>query len=92
MLFMIIETFKSGAPTPIYERFTSRGRLAPEGLEYVSSWVSQDLTKCYQVMKTEQRELLYEWIRNWEDIVDFEVVLVVTSVEAKRRVLGEETE
>ena len=92
MLFMIIETFRSGDPAPVYKRFASQGRLAPEGLEYISSWVSEDLTKCYQVMQTERRELLDEWTRNWEDIVAFEVVPVVTSAEAKRWVLGETKE
>lgn len=97
MLFMIIERFHSGDPRPIYARFRSEGRLAPEGLTYVSSWVSEDLTHCYQLMETDKRELLDEWIGNWSDLVDFEVVPVVTSPEASKMVLkleskGEQTE
>lgn len=87
MLFMIIERFHSGDPIPIYARFRSQGRLAPDGLEYVSSWVSEDLTHCYQLMQTDREELLDEWIGNWKDLVDFEVVPVVTSPEGARRVL-----
>ena len=87
MLFMIIERFRSGDPVPIYARFRSEGRLAPEGLTYVSSWVSEDLTHCYQLMETDKRELLDEWIRNWKDLVQFEVVPVVTSAEASASVL-----
>lgn len=87
MLFMIIERFHSGDPIPIYARFRAQGRLAPDGLEYISSWVSEDLTHCYQVMRTDRRELLDEWIGNWKDLVDFEVVPVVTSPEAAKRVL-----
>jgi len=86
MLFMIIERFRSGDPKPVYTRFHEQGRLAPEGLAYVSSWVSEDLKTCYQMMETDKRELLDEWIANWRDLVDFEVVPVITSAEASVRV------
>lgn len=90
MLFMIIEHFHSGDPKPIYARFREQGRLAPAGLEYISSWVSEDLTTCYQLMETEKRELLDEWVGNWRDLVDFEVVPVITSAEASVRVMETE--
>ncbi|KAH7371342.1 hypothetical protein BKA66DRAFT_184586 [Pyrenochaeta sp. MPI-SDFR-AT-0127] len=86
MLFMVIEHFRGGNPLPVYNRFRSQGRLAPEGLTYVSSWVSEDLTTCYQVMETKERKLLDEWIANWNDVVDFEVVPVITSAEASSKV------
>jgi hypothetical protein len=66
----------------VYRRFRDRGRLAPDGLRYVASWVTEDLTQCYQVMECDERRLLDEWIANWQDIVDFEIVPVVTSTEA----------
>lgn len=82
MLYMIVEHFRGGDPVPVYRRFRDRGRLTPEGLRYVSSWVTQDLRSCYQVMECDQRGLLDEWMANWQDIVDFEVIPVVTSAEA----------
>lgn len=91
MLFMIIEHFHDGNPRPVYERFGQRGRLAPEGLRYVSSWVTSDLTRCYQVMECDDCALLDGWIRAWEDLVDFEVHLVVTSADASERVLSNST-
>lgn len=86
MLFMIVEHFRHGDPRPVYERFRNRGRLAPDDLRYVNSWVTSDLTRCYQVMECEDRALLDEWIAAWQDIVDFEVHPVVTSAEAAARV------
>lgn len=82
MLYMVIEHFRNGDPAPVYLRFRERGRLAPEGLRYVSSWVTRDLKRCYQVMETDDPALLHEWISRWEDLVEFEVIPVVTSAEA----------
>jgi hypothetical protein len=85
-LYVVIERFRNGDPKPVYRRFAERGRMAPEGLHYVSSWVTEDLTMCYQVMETAERALLDAWLANWKDIVDFEVHSVVTSQEAAQRV------
>ena len=82
MQFVIIERFRNGDPVPVYRRFRDRGRLAPDGLRYVNSWVTTDLTTCYQVMECEDRALLDQWIGSWSDIVDFEVIPVVSSPEA----------
>lgn len=81
MLFMIIENFKSD-PEPVYRRFREQGRLAPEGLRYVNSWVTSDFEKCFQVMECDDPRLLEEWMAQWRDLVDFEVIPVVTSAEA----------
>jgi hypothetical protein len=86
MLFMVIEHFRGGDARPVYRRFRERGRLAPDGLTYVSSWVTDDLTRCYQVMSCEDRALLDDWIAAWSDLVDFEVIPVITSPEASARV------
>jgi hypothetical protein len=86
MLFMIIERFRGGDPVPVYRRFRERGRLAPLGLTYINSWVTDDLAACYQVMECEDRALLDEWLANWADIVEFEVHPVITSPEAAARV------
>ena len=82
MQFVIVERFRDGDPVPVYQRFRERGRMAPEGLRYVNSWVSTDLATCYQVMECDDRRLLDEWIANWHDIVDFEVIPVISSAEA----------
>ena len=86
MLFMVIEHFHNGDARPVYARFRAEGRLAPEGLQYVDSWVTDDLRHCYQVMACDDRRPLDEWIARWADLVDFEVVPVVTSAEAAARV------
>ncbi len=88
MLYMIIERFRNGDPLPVYRRFRDRGRLAPDGLRYVSSWVTTDLKSCFQVMETSERALLDEWLGTWGDLVDFEVVPVMTSAEAASTVAG----
>lgn len=81
MLYMVVEHFK-GDPAPVYRRFRDRGRLAPDGLRYVSSWVTSDLQRCYQVMECDDYALLEQWMDQWKDIVDFEVIPVITSAEA----------
>jgi hypothetical protein len=82
MHYMIIERFRNGDPVPVYRRFREQGRLAPDGLRYVSSWVTANHAECYQVMECDDRRLLDEWMGRWSDIVDFEVIPVVTSAEA----------
>ena len=82
MQYVVVEHFRGGDPLPVYRRFRDRGRLAPEGLKYVVSWVSHDLTRCYQIMECDDRRLLDDWMAQWSDIVDFEVVAVMTSAEA----------
>jgi len=85
-LYMVIERFKGGDPVPVYRRFRDSGRRAPEGLTYVSSWVDVTLERCFQLMQTDDRRLLDQWIAEWSDLVDFEVVSVVSSAEAAVRV------
>jgi oligoribonuclease (3'-5' exoribonuclease) len=85
-LYMVVERFKHQDAVPVYRRFRDRGRLAPEGLTYVSSWVDEKLERCYQVMEADDRRLLDEWMAAWSDLVDFEVVEVVTSREAAERI------
>ena len=85
-LYMVVENFKNGDAVPVYRRFRDCGRLAPEGVTYVSSWVDDKLERCYQLMETEDRALLDQWITNWSDIVDFEVHPVISSKEAAERI------
>ena len=83
---MIIEHFKNQDPVPVYRRFRDRGRLAPEGLRCVSSWVDEKLERCFQLMETEDPKQLEQWIVNWDDLVEFEVYPVISSKEAAERV------
>ncbi len=86
MHYMIIEHFKNKDAVPVYRRFRDRGRLAPEGLTYVASWVDERMERCFQIMETEDRALLEQWMANWSDIVEFEVYPVITSKEAVEKI------
>lgn len=80
---MVIETFKD--KDEIYRRFAEKGRLMPDGLNYVSSWIDTDFKRCFQLMETENAKLFDEWIANWSDLTDFEVIPVITSKEAAEK-------
>ena len=82
MLFLVIEHFRDGDPVPVYRRFREQGRLASPDLRYVASWVTTDLARCFQVMECDDRAVLDAWIERWSDLVDFEVLPVITSPEA----------
>ena len=78
---MVVERFKEGTAREIYRRFRKKGRMMPEGLEYISSWTDLDFKVCYQVMQTADFTLFDRWIDNWRDLMDFEIVPVRTSAE-----------
>ena len=83
---MIVEHFRNQDPLPVYRRFRDCGRLAPAGLDYLSSWVDEKLERCFQLMETDDPKLIQEWIAEWDDIVDFEVYPVISSKEASEKV------
>jgi hypothetical protein len=83
---MVVEHFRNGDAVPVYRRFRERGRMTPDGLTYISSWVTPDLTRCYQVMEALDQALLEQWIASWSDLVEFEVHPVITSKEASERI------
>lgn len=85
MLFMIIEHFKPGKAPEVYRRFREKGRMAPEGVLYHNSWVDSCFHRCFQVMEAESEANIREWTSHWEDLVDFEIVPVLTSAEAARK-------
>lgn len=87
MHYMVVEHYRNGDAEAVYGRFRERGRMAPPGVEYVTSWVTEDLSRCYQVMACDERSLLDEWIEQWDDLVEFEVIPVITSEDAARRAL-----
>jgi hypothetical protein len=84
---MVIETFPDTAPV-IYARAGDQGRMLPDGLEYVDSWVDESLGRCFQLMETDDPSLFDRWIERWADLGSFEVVPVISSAEAAARVAG----
>jgi Protein of unknown function (DUF3303) len=87
MLYMVIERFKNASA--IYRRLHEKGRMMPEGLEYVSSWIDVDLRICWQLMRAEDESLFQTWIDNWKDLADFEIVQVRTSAEVREMMEGQ---
>jgi hypothetical protein len=81
MLFMVIEHFKDGRTKGIGARFAEHGRMLPDGVTYHASWVEPTGRRCFQVMEAPRRELLDVWTSRWNDLVDFEIVPVLTSAE-----------
>lgn len=87
MLFMVIERFRSrDAATAVYRRYRERGRMLPEGLQYVESWVEPGFGRCFQLMECDEPHLFQQWMERWEDLVEFEIVPVLTSKEAAEAV------
>ena len=84
-LYMVIERFKEGAPKAVYQRFRSSGRMLPDGLTYVSSWVEESFDRCYQLMETADAALLQTWMEKWQDLIDFDIHGVMTSSEAAEK-------
>ena len=84
MLYMVVERFKDGGVLEVYRRARDKGRMIPEGLEYVGSWVDLEFTTCYQLMRTDDASLFDRWTGAWKDLVEFEIVPVRTSAEASR--------
>ncbi len=82
MLFMVIERFKNRDAKAVYQRFHQRGRMLPDGLQYIESWTEPTFDRCFQVMECENPQLFQEWIAQWDDLVDFEIVPVVSSKDA----------
>lgn len=88
MHYMVIERFKPGRVADIYRRLVERGRMMPESLRYVDSFISADLATCWQVMETDDYGSFESWMSNWRDVMDFEIVPVLSSAEARARALG----
>lgn len=72
-LYMVIETFRAGAE-PVYARFGAEGRMLPDGLRFVESWLAADGGRCFQVMETDDPVRFAEWTARWNDLVDFEII------------------
>ena len=82
MIFMVIEHFRPGKAQDVSRRFRDRGRMVPDGVRYVVSWVDLEFRRCFQVMDANDAAALKAWSSNWDDLVDFEIVPVRTSEQA----------
>ena len=88
MLFMVVEQFKNRSARQVYRRAREKGRMLPDGLNYIDSWVATDFDRCFQLMETENPTLFRKWTERWEDLVEFEVIPVVSSEEANNAILN----
>jgi hypothetical protein len=84
MLFMVIERFKDAKA--VYRRLREKGRMLPEGLKYVESWVEAGYSRCFQLMECDDPNLFQEWVIQWQDLVDFEIVAVIESKQAAKAI------
>ena len=85
---MIIERFRPGKVKDLYKRFDEKGRMLPEGVHYINSWINAEVSICYQVMETDSEAKLQEWISHWNDLVDFEIIPVISSAMAREKVFS----
>ncbi|MFT5818908.1 MAG: hypothetical protein ACI8ZM_000129 [Crocinitomix sp.] len=88
MHYLIIEHFRKETVKELYQRFDEKGRLMPAGLNYIDSWINEGVSKCYQLMESDSLVALKEWIANWDDLADFEIVPVISSDEVRKKVLN----
>lgn len=79
MKYMVIETFKPGMVDAVYQRFAEKGRMLPQGLIYIDSWLSADRTRCYQLMETQDYSLFKKWTIHWDDLTDFDIIELIDS-------------
>jgi hypothetical protein len=86
MLFMVIERFKNQDAAAVYKRFQERGRMMPDGLKYIDSWVEANFNRCFQLMECDDPVLFQQWIARWHDLMEFEIIPVVTSAETKKSI------
>ena len=87
MLFMVIERFRDGDAKAVYRRFRDEGRQMPEGLRYVGSWIEVNFDRCFQLMECDDARMFQEWIINWNDLIEFEIVPVVSSEHTREVIL-----
>src|SRR5215210_1729305 len=87
MRFMVIERYTSG-PGPVYQRAAVQGRMLPDGLRYIDSWIVDDaaLDRCFQLMETDDPSLFDEWLDNWRDLYEFQIYPLIDSAQAAQRV------
>ena len=81
MLFMVVERFRNQDAESVYRRFREKGRMLPEGLAFVGSWVAADLSRCFQIMECDDVTRIQQWVTEWSDLIEFEIVPLVAGSE-----------
>jgi hypothetical protein len=81
---MVIETFMPGCKDKVYERFRQNGRMIPDGLVYINSWVEKNGDRCFQLMETNDSSLFQQWIKHWNDLVKFEIIEIEIGEKPKK--------
>ena len=87
--FMVIESFRVQDGKAVYRRFRDKGRMMPDGLRFVASWVSADLGRCFQVMEADDVTLFQQWVAQWSDLAAFEIVPVVPGKDTAVALMGQ---
>jgi hypothetical protein len=87
VIFMVIERFRNRDAEAVHRRFRDHGRMMPDGLHYVGSWTETTFDRCFQLMECDDARLFQDWMTNWNDLIDFEIVPVMTSEEAQKNIL-----
>ncbi|MDJ0687381.1 MAG: DUF3303 family protein [Xenococcaceae cyanobacterium MO_188.B32] len=86
MLFMVIESFRDGKVKEVYRRYKEKGRIMPEGLKYLDSWVEVNFDRCFQLMECDDLLLFQQWVVQWQDLVSFEIIPIVPSKETTEKI------
>jgi len=86
MLFIVVEKFKNKDAVPVYLRFREKGRMMPNGLKYIDSWTTETFDRCFQLMECSDPRLFEQWTSHWRDLVNFEIIPVMTSKDATKRI------
>ena len=72
--YMVVETHRPGTLEEVYRRFHAKGRMMPDGLFYIDSWLEKDGDRCFQLMETDNFALFAEWTKHWDDLTEFEII------------------
>ena len=83
---MVIESFRDGKVKEVYRRYKEKGRIMPEGLKYLDSWVEVNFDRCFQLMECDDLLLFQQWVVQWQDLVEFEIIPVVPSKETTEKI------
>lgn len=86
MLFMVIESFKDSQVKEVYRRYHQKGRIMPEGLKYLDSWVEVNFDRCFQLMECDDPLLFQQWVIQWQDLVEFEIIPIVPSKDTTKAI------